>query len=184
MCINTKPKSNRRLKVFWDIGNAIGGLYDNISANVVVNGTFPTVPILKSISLTFIGLIPIVVAIIFNFTFMSLFNISLDIATSLVSAMAIGIGIDDALHFLQTFKRMRKEEPDYYLSLLKTVQITGKAIFATSVTLVIGYSVFFLSSFTPIVHFGLLNILTIIMATISTIIYIPLAIMVFKPLKN
>lgn len=140
-----------------------------------------TFPILKSIKLTLIALIPIIIAISFNFAFMRIFNIQLDIATSLVSAMAIGIGIDDALHFLLTFKRIHLQTSNLETALKETMQLTSKAIFATSLTLTIGYSVFFFSSFKPINYFGLLNILTILFATLATMIAIPAAILIFAP---
>lgn len=140
-------------------------------------------PILKSLSLTLIGLVPILISVFFNFAFMKVFNINLDIATSLVSAMAIGIGIDDALHFLITYKRNLNESQDDLACLKETVLSTGKAIFSTSLTLVLGYSVFFFSSFKPLNYFGLLNILTIIMATIATIFIVPALIIIIKP-KN
>ncbi len=141
-------------------------------------------PILKSFSLTMIGLIPIAIAIIFNFAFMNIMGINLDIATSLVSAMAIGIGIDDALHFLITFKRILQDKEDYWQALKETMQITGHAIFSTSITLTLGYSAFFFSSFKPLNYFGLLNILTIFMATLATLLAIPTAIAIIKPLKQ
>ena len=97
--------------------------------------------------------------------------------------MAIGIGIDDALHFLITYKRNLNESQDDLACLKETVLSTGKAIFSTSLTLVLGYSVFFFSSFKPLNYFGLLNILTIIMATIATIFIVPALIIIIKP-KN
>jgi predicted RND superfamily exporter protein len=141
-------------------------------------------PILREISLTCLALVPILFAICSNFAFMNIFDIQLDIATSLVSAMAIGIGIDDALHFLLTYKRLRLSFTTVEQTLKETMRVTGKAIFATSATLTIGYSVFFFSSFTPINHFGLLNILTIIIATLATFIVMPLIILITKPLKE
>jgi predicted RND superfamily exporter protein len=168
------------IKTLYDIVE--GQILSVIAAIIVV--FLMALPILKSLSLTFIGLIPIIIAISFNFAFMNAMGIQLDIATSLVSAMAIGIGIDDALHFLLTFKRINKENNDYKSSLHETMRVTGKAMFATSVTLILGYSVFFFSSFTPINHFGLLNIVTIILATFATILAIPLAILIFEPLKE
>ena len=141
-------------------------------------------PILRSLKLTLIGLIPISIAVCFNFAFMAIFNIQLDIATSLVSAIAIGIGIDDALHFLLTYKRLAKETDNLEDALKETMKVTGKAIFATSITLVLGYVGFLFSSFRPVNHFGLLNIITITMATIATIIAIPLAILILKPFNS
>lgn len=189
--LRTKTNSAYDIQMYGELPMWITTLYNIVEGQIVsvlmaILVVFVlALPILRSLSLTFISLIPVTLAISFNFAFMSLTGIQLDIATSLVSAMAIGIGIDDALHFLLTYKRLSKEENEgLEATLLKTMQVTGKAIFATSITLVLGYSVFFFSSFKPIVNFGLLNILIIFMATVATFTVIPLAILIFTPLQS
>ncbi len=181
---------NAKIENYGELPMWITTLYNIVEGQIssvllaVIFVFFIALPILKNLHLTLLALIPISFAISMNFAFMNLFNIQLDIATSLVSAMAIGIGIDDALHFLLTYKRLRQHNETVEETLLETMKVTGKAIISTSITLVIGYSVFFFSSFTPINNFGLLNIVTIIVATLATLIAMPVAVFLLKPLKD
>jgi predicted RND superfamily exporter protein len=128
-----------------------------------------------------ISLIPVSLAVVVNFGFMGLFGIPLNIATALVSAMAIGIGIDDTIHFLMIFKQQVRQHGNYQRAFVDTLQQSGRAIIYTSLALIGGYLVLMVSPFTPIIYFGVLNIVTILFATLGTLLLLGAVILVLQP---
>lgn len=128
-----------------------------------------------------ISLIPVSLAVAVNFGFMGLFGIPLNIATALVSAMAIGIGIDDTIHFLMTFKQQVRQHGNYQRAFVETLQQSGRAIIYTSLALIGGYLVLMASPFTPIIYFAVLNIVTILFATLGTLLLLGAVILALQP---
>lgn len=140
-----------------------------------------TAILFKSLVGGLISLIPVLFAIITNFGIMGFFDIPLNIATALVSAMAIGIGVDDTIHFLMTFKKFSTSHTDYRACVSKTLQYAGRAIIYTTIALVAGYGVMLFSGFTPVIYFGVLNMVTIIMATYGSLFVLSAVILLIKP---
>lgn len=136
---------------------------------------------LRSIIAGLFCLLPVTMAVVVNFGVMSLFSIPLNIATALVSTMAIGIGIDDAIHFFMTYRKQFNKEQDYTESLTQTIQRSGRAIIYTTLALVGSYTIMLGSSFTPIIYFGTLNIITILFATFATLLTSSALLLVLKP---
>lgn len=136
---------------------------------------------IKSFSIGLICMVPVTLAVLINFLFMAVTGIQLDIATSLISGMALGIGIDDTIHFTLGLRNMVRETGDMELAIKKTVLSSGKAIIYTSIALTAGFCTYFISSFRPIIHFGLLNALTLVTTTIAALIVLPALFIVFKP---
>jgi hypothetical protein len=136
--------------------------------------------LLKDIGAAFLSLIPMTVAVIFNFGIMGWFGIHLDIATSIIAAITIGIGVDDTIHFLNTFRHYRKQGLDVDASIGKTLQVAGKAIIFTSLALIFGFSVLELSTFKPLMLFGLLMAVTMVATTIGALLVLPAAIKLTK----
>jgi hypothetical protein len=104
----------------------------------------------------------------------------LDIATSIIAAITIGIGVDDTIHFLNTFRHYRKQGLDVDASIEKTLQVAGKAIIFTSLALIFGFSVLELSTFKPLMLFGLLMAVTMVATTIGALLVLPAAIKLTK----
>jgi predicted RND superfamily exporter protein len=70
----------------------------------------------KSISVGFIGSVPIIITALIGFGVMGLFNIPLSTTTALLSSIAVGIGIDYAVHFIERYKIYAKETNDQLIS--------------------------------------------------------------------
>jgi len=120
-----------------------------------------------------IALVPMTVAVILNFGVMGWLGINLDMVTSLIAAITIGIGVDDTIHFLNTFRHNRARGLGIDESIERTLAVAGKAIFFTSLALVLGFLVFSISSFIPVILFGLLMAMTMVATTIGALIVLP-----------
>ncbi len=124
-----------------------------------------------------LSLIDIGVTIIINFGIMGWFGIKLDMVTSIIAAITVGIGIDDTIHYLNTYRRYHAEtEADIPKTIEKTMRVTGKAIMFTSLALTLGFITQVTSHFMPVVLFSLLLALTMVNTTVGSILLIPAAI--------
>jgi predicted RND superfamily exporter protein len=95
---------------------------------------------------------------------------------SFIAAITIGIGVDDIIHFLNTFRQYRKPGVDVEAAIRLTLQSSGKAIIYTSLALVFGFSVMELSKFRPLILFGMLMGITMVATTIGALLILPSAI--------
>ncbi|MBN2617361.1 MAG: MMPL family transporter, partial [Spirochaetales bacterium] len=162
------------------------GLVASTISGIVLNDQFITLIIsfllvftvtcifFKSIYYGLVVLVPLITAICTNYLFLVILNIPLDLTTIMVSSVAIGVGVDDSIHFLIQYRQQIKLFPnDHRKVLYNTFMITGRPIVLTSVSIVAGLLVLLFASFVPITYFGLLVSLSLIGALIGTLIFLP-----------
>jgi predicted RND superfamily exporter protein len=90
------------------------------------------------------------------------------------SSVAIGVGIDDSIHLLIQYRRQtRIFHEDKQKIISHTLKITGRPILLTSLSLIVGLLVLTLSSFMPIVYFGMLVSLALLTTTLGALIVLP-----------
>lgn len=123
-----------------------------------------------------LALIDMGVTILINFGIMGWFGIELDMVTSVIATITIGIGVDDTIHFLNTYRVYRPGCSSDAEAIEKTLSVSGKAIVFTSMALTLGFLSMVTSNFLPIVLFSLLISLTMVNTTIGSILLIPAAI--------
>ncbi len=151
-----------------------GQLYSLIFCLIAVS--LVVVLLFKNWQAGFLSLIPMGVAVLINFGIMGWFGIALDTATAIIASVAIGIGVDDTIHFLNTFRYFRLRNLSTDEAIKKTLEISGKAITYTSLALVFGFLVMTISNFKPLILLGILNALTMVGTTIGALIILPAAI--------
>lgn len=138
----------------------------------------------KSIKLTLIALIVNIIPIGIIFGFMGWLNIPLDIMTITIAAIAMGIGVDDTIHYIHRFESEFRKDKNYTNVMLKTNESIGLAMFYTSLTVIVGFSILTLSNLIPTIYFGLLTMLVMAAALISNLILLPKLLLLTKPLKS
>jgi len=127
----------------------------------------------RSFRMGFVSIIPNIFPIVLNFGVMGAFGIPLNTATALISAVAIGISVDDTIHFLLEFKKQKRTQKPIFDVLNNVIHQKGRAIFSSSLILSVGFGVLTLSSFMPTVHFGLLCACIMICAVLADIFLLP-----------
>lgn len=129
--------------------------------------------IFKSFKTGLIGCIPLVFTLVCNFGLMGWFGIRLDIATSLLSSVAIGIGVDYTIHL---FWRI-KSELELGRTLAEAVDIclrnTGRGIAINAFSVMLGFSVLFLSGIIMLKTFAFLIIFSLLLCLLCALILIP-----------
>ncbi len=136
--------------------------------------------IFRSPAAGFLGLIPVVFALMGIFSLMALLKIHLDIITSLLAALAIGIGVDYAIHFIAAYQRQNNFE-DPKQALLQVMNTTGRAIVINAASVIIGFSGLIFSRFMPIRQMGILFCISMLFAGISSLTVLPMVIHMWKP---
>lgn len=116
----------------------------------------------KSAKLATLSLIPCLFALTSVFGVMVIFHIKLDIITSLLAALCIGVGVDYAIHLISAFQRNDQ-------SVTEVMQTTGKAIMANAASVALGFSGLLFSRFVPIANMGLLFSIAMISAALSAL---------------
>ncbi|MDB4860899.1 MMPL family transporter, partial [Alphaproteobacteria bacterium] len=133
----------------------------------------------QSIKLSVLAIIPNIFASSFILGIIGFLSIPLDIMTITIAAITIGIAVDNTIHYLYRFKELNKNN-----SMIEAINLTnmsaGLAVFTTSVTIALGFSILSLSSFIPTVIFGIFTSMAMIFAMIGVLILLPSLIMLFK----
>ncbi len=133
----------------------------------------------RSAGYGFFAIVPLLNGVMSNFILMALFKIPMDMTTIMVSSIGVGVGVDNAIHFIIQFRRQIKEN-DVIQSIRKTLVITGRPILLTTVSIISGLLVLSLSSFKPIIYFGVLVVFTLSTTCIGTVLILPAFLIVWK----
>jgi len=135
---------------------------------------------LRSLVGGLIGLAPILLTLLLTFGIMGFTGIPLDIATVLVGAIALGIGIDYSIHFNMRFKTYFRSEPTVLGALDRTLETTGVAIITNALTVTMGFVTLCFASLVPLQRFGILIALTMIISGGGAITLLPATILLTK----
>lgn len=137
----------------------------------------------RSVKISAIAIIPNIVAAAFVLGLMGWLDIHLDIMTITIAAITIGIAVDDTIHYIHRFMEEYPKDHDYWATVNRCHASIGKAMYYTTVTITLGFSILALSNFIPTIYFGLLTGFAMIVALVADLTLLPLLLVKFKPLK-
>ncbi len=140
--------------------------------------------LLWSVPLGLLSMIPTAIPILMTLGLMGWLGIPINTATAVISCVAIGIAVDDTIHYMVRFRKEYRNEPDETVAAHRSLTSTGRALFLTSFVLTIGFSVLVLSHFRPIIYFGLLMAVTMVSALLGDLVLLPVLLMVTKPIRK
>jgi uncharacterized protein len=123
----------------------------------------------KKLSIGLIGSIPVVLTALISFGLMGLLNIPLSTTTALISSIAIGIGIDYAVHFIDRYRINALETKDKLATTRETMYHSGRAIAFNAVVVILGFLVMLFSVFPPNRSLGALVSLNMFISFIATV---------------
>jgi uncharacterized protein len=131
------------------------------------------VVLFRSIRLTLIAFLPNAFPIIMVFGMMGLVGIPLNSGSAMVATIALGIGLNDTVHFVMHYRRWRLEVGDIEKAIVLTMTEIGRPIILTSLVACVGFSIFLLSDFQPMRHFGLLASAAMLAALAGDLVLLP-----------
>ena len=114
-----------------------------------------------------LSMIPNLAPILLTLGIMGALSIPMDLFTMMVGSIAIGLAVDDTIHFMHNFRRYYEESGDPVRAVHNTMQTTGRAMLVTSIVLSIGFFIFTFASMNNLFNFGILTAFTITMALLS-----------------
>jgi predicted RND superfamily exporter protein len=135
----------------------------------------------RSIRLASIAIIPNLISAGIVLGIMGWLNISLNIMTITIAAITIGISVDDTIHYIHRFLTELPKDNDYIATMKRCHSSVGRAMYYTSITIIIGFSILTLSSFIPTIYFGLLTGLAMTAALIANLTLLPILLIILKP---
>ena len=120
-----------------------------------------------------ISMIPNLAPIAITLALMQVTGIPLNLFTMLVASIAIGLAVDDTIHFMHHFHRYLEKFGDVEIAVRRTLQTSGRAMLTTSVILSAGFFIFCFASMNNFIQFGLLTGITILLALIADFVLAP-----------
>lgn len=123
----------------------------------------------KNILAGLIGAVPILITALISFGVMGFLDIPLSTTTALLSSIAIGIGIDYAVHFIEQYRINALNTGDKELTAQKTMAHSGRAILFNAIVVIAGFLVLLFSVFPPNRELGALVSLNMFTSFIGTL---------------
>ena len=158
----------------------------NRSAHAIANGqmqgiAFITFMIFLIMSILFmqvkaglLSLLPNLLPVAVLFGAMVAFGIPLDVGTAMIAAIAIGIAVDDTIHLMAHYQKSMRELQDQDAAMEETMRAEVQPVISTSVALALGFGVLAVSEFMPIVNFGTLAALVMVVAVLADLFMTPI----------
>jgi predicted RND superfamily exporter protein len=135
----------------------------------------------RSVKLSLIALVPNLVAVPLVLGLMGAMDIPLDFMTITIAAIAIGIGVDDTIHYVHRFGEEVAVDWDYQAAVSRSHNSIGRAMYYTTVTITIGFSILMLSKFVPTIYFGILTAFAMMIALLANFTVLPVLLVRLKP---
>jgi predicted RND superfamily exporter protein len=140
--------------------------------------------IFGSIKLGLIGMIPNIIPLIFVGGTMGLLDIPLHLMSIMVAPMIIGIAVDDTIHYINHFRVAYWKTGSIKISNVDTFRSVGKAIFLTSVIIILGFAAFGTSASASYVHIAILTAVSVLSALLADYLVTPNLIRWTDPFKK
>jgi predicted RND superfamily exporter protein len=135
--------------------------------------TIMMIILIGDIKIGFISMIPNMAPILVMTTIMVIYDMPLDMFTMLIGAIAIGLAVDDTVHFMHNFTKYKAEHNSVDKAVEMTLLTTGRAMIVTTIVLSFGFFVFMGASMSNIFNFGLLTGIAIIVAVLADFFLVP-----------
>jgi hypothetical protein len=127
---------------------------------------------IRSFRLALLSIVPLTAGIVLVFGFMGACGITLNLATALISCIVVGVGIDYSVHVIaryQVFATTRTRE----FAASEAIRAVGRPILFNGFAVALGFSVLFLSGFTPIKHLGILAVFAMLATMAGALTLLP-----------
>ncbi len=152
------------------LGRTMSAAIHSMSWSYVYAGVVITVMmvlLMGDLRIGLISMIPNLTPIILIVGLMGWFGIPLDLFTLLIGSIAIGLAVDDTIHFMHNYRRYHRATGDVDYAVRETLLGSGRAMLVTTLVLSIGFFIYIFSTLTNVINFGLLTGSAIILALLA-----------------
>ncbi|MDH4263431.1 MAG: MMPL family transporter [Spirochaetia bacterium] len=137
--------------------------------------------IFRKIKISILSMIPLIGGMTIVYGIMGFLDIPLDIPKVILASIAIGVGIDNTIHFLNTVNFQLNLGNSLHMALEQTYKEAGMAIVYTTLAIILGFIVLIFSNFIPIVSLGLLVAGVMLVTMIGSLLFLPAYIVLSNP---
>jgi len=149
--------------MFRTVTNAIASMGKSyIYALIII--TILMIILIGRVRIGLLSMVPNLAPIIVTLGIMGWLQIPMNLFTMLVGNIAIGLAVDDTIHFMHNFRRYFEESGDAKSAVMETLHTTGRAMLVTSCVLSIGFFIFMFATMNNLIQFGFLTGLAIALA--------------------
>ncbi|MFP4021904.1 MAG: efflux RND transporter permease subunit, partial [Halanaerobium sp.] len=134
----------------------------------------------KSFTAGVYAAVPLIAALVSLFSLMGFLNIKLDMITAMLSSIMIGVGVDYTIHFLWRYREERRNMSKKE-AVIKTLTTSGRGITFNALSVIVGFSILFVSGFLPVKFFAFLVTVSIATCLIGALLILPALVLVFEP---
>lgn len=139
------------------------------------------VVLFRSVKVAVIAILPNLIAAGTVLGAMGLAGIPMDMMTTTIAAIVVGVGVDQAIQYFYRFRTEFAADRNYVAAMHRSHASIGRAMYYASITIIVGFSILMLSEFIPSIYFGLLTAFAMFMAVIGSLTLLPKLILMLKP---
>ncbi|MBC8549912.1 MAG: MMPL family transporter [Candidatus Brocadiales bacterium] len=122
----------------------------------------------------FLSLVPNLFPIVLLYGVMGIFNVPLNPGTAMIAAIAIGIAVDDTIHFMVRYNAEMRILNDQTKAMESSIREETRPVLTTSIALALGFASLGFSHFVPLIYFGLLSAMVMVLALMSDMVITPM----------
>lgn len=135
--------------------------------------TLVMVIVFRSLKIGLLSMIPNVVPIIIGSGIMYFLKKPIDMGTVVITAVCLGIAVDDTIHFIANYLKAKEKGMDEFSAIASVVTFTGPALLLTTIILVCGFGTMMFASFVPNINFGIMSAIVLTAALIVDFTLLP-----------
>ena len=135
----------------------------------------------RSLKIACIAIFPNILSVGVVLGFMGWASIPLDLMTITIAAISVGIAVDNTIHYIYRFRSEFSKDQNYLATMHRCHGSIGYAMYYTSFTIIVGFSILVFSNFIPTLYFGLLTGLAMFIALIAALTLLPHLLMRLQP---
>lgn len=139
--------------------------------------------LLRSPRMGLIAILPVAFSLLLVLAALALAGTPLGIANSMFAGIALGIGLDFAIHLATAYRQKLSQGMPASEALRKTIEATGPAVCVSAASITAGFSVLMLSEIAPNVQLGVMICLCLLTCAVSTLLLIPSLLRLWKVVR-
>ncbi|MBT4637993.1 MAG: RND family transporter [Deltaproteobacteria bacterium] len=148
---------------------------------VLITITLLMALIFRSPVVGMITALPVFTAVLFNFAIMWLFDVTLNVGTSIIASVGMGVGIDYSIHYFTRFRRILASGEAYDEALVKAVAETSRAILSNAFAVGLGFLVLLFSEYLVIANVGWIVAVSMFTTALGSLVVLPALLSIIRP---
>ena len=139
--------------------------------------------LLGSLRMGLIAVLPVAFSLLMVLAALALAGTPLGIANSMFAGIALGIGLDFAIHLTTAYRQRLRQGMPATEALRRTLEVTGPAVCVSAASITAGFSVLLLSEIAPNLQLGVMICLCLLTCAVTTLLLIPSLISLWKVVR-